>query len=59
MKKIIFTITILFFLIFCCNVENAHEPSGPDGWLKGNTAEKFETIAAQLRGFDVAMVEVG
>ena len=34
-------------------------PAGTDGWLKGNEQEKFETIAHQLRGFDLAMVETG
>jgi hypothetical protein len=32
---------------------------GEGGWLAGTTNEKFETVAAQLRGFDMAMVETG
>ncbi|MBM3778712.1 MAG: hypothetical protein FJW23_10825 [Acidimicrobiia bacterium] len=32
---------------------------GADGWLSGTTDEKFETVAKQLRGFDMAMVETG
>jgi hypothetical protein len=36
------------------------EPAvGQDGWLKGSSLQKFETIAGQLRGFDMAMVETG
>jgi hypothetical protein len=33
--------------------------SGEGGWLQGTADEKFEVIARQLRGFDVAMVETG
>ena len=33
--------------------------SGQDGWLHGTADEKFEVIARQLRGFDMAMVETG
>lgn len=32
---------------------------GTGGWLSGDESEKFEKIAGQLRGFDMAMVEVG
>jgi hypothetical protein len=32
---------------------------GEGGWLAGTTDEKFEVVAAQLRGFDMAMVETG
>lgn len=32
---------------------------GEEGWLAGTVDEKFETVAAQLRGFDMAMVETG
>jgi hypothetical protein len=32
---------------------------GEAGWLAGTTDEKFETVARQLRGFDMAMVETG
>lgn len=34
-------------------------PAGADGWLTGNTATKLDTVAGQLRGLDVAMVETG
>jgi len=33
--------------------------SGADGWLRGTPDEKFEIVARQLRGFDLAMVETG
>ena len=32
---------------------------GEGGWLAGTTDEKFGTVAKQLRGFDMAMVETG
>ncbi len=32
---------------------------GQDGWLKGTTDERLDVVAGQLRGFDIAMVEVG
>jgi hypothetical protein len=51
------TLLCLLILALSCQTENA--PAGLDGWLKGNTAEKMETIARQLRGFDLAMVETG
>jgi cytochrome c553 len=34
-------------------------PAGPDGWLTGNPHEKFDKLAAQQRGFDQAMWEIG
>jgi hypothetical protein len=34
-------------------------PAGSDGWLTGDAHQKFETIAAQLGGFDQTMIEVG
>lgn len=34
--------------------------SPPDaGWLQGSTDERFARVQAQLRGFDMAMVETG
>jgi hypothetical protein len=32
---------------------------GEGGWLAGTVDEKFQTVAKQLRGFDMAMVETG
>jgi hypothetical protein len=31
----------------------------PAGWLKGTTGEQLHSVEAQLRGLDVAMVEIG
>jgi hypothetical protein len=39
--------------------ENADSAVGQDGWLKGTTDQKFDVVAGQLRGFDMAMVETG
>lgn len=33
-------------------------PAGEGGWLTGGTQQKFETVAKNLRGLDVAMIEV-
>ncbi len=42
-----------------CAPDPAPDPVGSDGWLTGSSEEKFDTVADQLRGFDVAMWEVG
>ena len=52
-------------LTTACAQPPAAEPTaaatavGEGGWLAGTTDEKFETVAKQLRGFDMAMVETG
>lgn len=33
--------------------------SGEGGWLAGTVDDKFNAVAKQLRGFDMAMVETG
>jgi len=59
MKKlwIFFGCSMVIYLIACG--EKGNKPSGTNGWLKGDDDEKFETVANQLRGFDIAMVETG
>jgi len=52
---ILFTFAILS-LIYACQ---SSKPVGRDGWLKGTTNEKLETVSRQLRGLDMAMVETG
>lgn len=49
------TFTILTFICAC----QSSKPVGRDGWLKGTTDEKLETVAGQLRGLDMTMVETG
>src|SRR3990172_9440034 len=51
-------ILMVVFLFACCS-RDENKPSGADGWLKGDENQKFETIAKQFRGFDMAMVETG
>lgn len=46
-------------ILFACNGRDENKASGTDGWLKGDENQKLETIAKQLRGFDMAMVETG
>jgi len=60
MKTIIQVLCILIVVfLFACNSQDEMKPSGEDGWLKGDENQKFEIIAKQLRGFDMAMVETG
>lgn len=42
-----------------CNRQPIATASGEGGWLAGTVDEKFDTVAKQLRGFDMAMVETG
>lgn len=42
-----------------CTRAPAPIASGEGGWLAGTTDQKLDTIAQQLRGFDMAMVETG
>ena len=43
--------------ITACTRPAAPTASGEGGWLAGTVDEKFNTVAKQLRGFDMAMVE--
>jgi hypothetical protein len=45
--------------VAACARPPAASASGEGGWLAGTVDEKFETVAGQLRGFDMAMVETG
>jgi len=42
-----------------CNRQPMTTASGPGGWLSGTVDDRFDTVARQLRGFDMAMVETG
>lgn len=46
-------------LLAGCGGSTDDGPAGADGWLEGDTATKFDTVAGQLRGLDVAMMETG
>jgi hypothetical protein len=50
---------LLIIALWSCSGAENSAPSGPGGWLEGTSQEKFHTVANQLRGFDVAMVETG
>lgn len=48
----------------CRDAAPRRDESGPPGgaapgWLKGTTEEQIRSVEAQLRGLDVAMVEIG
>lgn len=49
----------LLLAVASCTVKKHNQPSGPDDWLQGNDEDKFDVVARQLRGFDMAMVETG
>jgi hypothetical protein len=53
------TILLTFALLSLICACQSSQPVGRDGWLKGSTNEKLETVASQLRGLDMAMVETG
>ncbi len=64
MKKYGTLLLVLIALITGCSEQNESKEeesynSGKDGWLSGSEADKFDMIANQLRGFDMAMVETG
>jgi hypothetical protein len=50
---------LLACALAACAQPPAATASGEGGWLAGTTDEKFDTVAKQLRGFDMAMVETG
>lgn len=51
-------IVTAFLLSACGGGADDTTPVGKDGWLKGNTQEKFNTIAEQFQGFGFAMSQV-
>jgi hypothetical protein len=57
--KQLFLFAMAAGLFYSCKHSGDTAPSGSGGWLKGNSQEKFETIASQLGGFDKTMMEVG
>jgi hypothetical protein len=59
MNRTFTILTIFTFLLAACNAERNAGPAGPGGWLQGDEQEKFNTVARQLRGFDMAMLETG
>jgi len=61
MKLLLLTpVFILGFLLNGCpGHTHDDEPAGPGGWLKGDSQQKFDTVARQLGGFSAAMRDVG
>lgn len=55
----LFALAFLVVGFAACTRPPAAAASGEGGWLAGTVDEKFETVAKQLRGFDMAMVETG
>lgn len=57
-----FTIVLIAVLAVSCGRKPAAESAtavGKDGWLRGSSDEKLDTVAKHLRGNDVVMWEVG
>jgi hypothetical protein len=52
-------ILLFSFLASCRQAPAPDAAAGEGGWLKGASHAKFDAVAKQLRGFDVAMVETG
>jgi hypothetical protein len=58
MKKRFYLIFGIYAVLsFACQ-QAGDEPAGKDGWLTGDTHQKFETISNHLGGFGRAMWEV-
>lgn len=56
MKPFYFIVVILF--LASCNTKAEYVPVEGQ-WIKGNKKEQINTIETQLRGLDMAMVEIG
>jgi len=58
-----YTLLVIIITLINYSCEEIHQTqqsnNGKDGWLKGDNSEKFDLIASQLRGFDMAMIETG
>ncbi|MFN6943584.1 MAG: hypothetical protein ACK4ND_01450 [Cytophagaceae bacterium] len=62
--KLIFSLFVPVIFLASCNVkskENNNESvaANNNSWLRGSTEEKFKKVENHLRGFDIAMAEVG
>lgn len=56
--KIIYMFFFGLLMLACQQNRTESKSVGKDGWLKGSEQEKINEIANQLRGYDVAMVEI-
>lgn len=62
--KALFALVCFGSILLALSAADAPAPSAPakppaTAWLAGTDDEKFDRVARQLRGFDLAMVEVG
>ena len=55
----LYVLALAFWGTAACTQPPAASASGEGGWLAGTVDAKFDTVAKQLRGFDMAMVETG
>lgn len=58
---VLMTFIVMTVVTSCVPTEQAEDarPAGSDGWLTGDSHQKFDTLADQLGGFDQTMIEVG
>ncbi len=49
---------LLSAALLCGAAKLQDEAVGKDGWLRGDTRAKFDILANQLRGLDLAMIEI-
>jgi hypothetical protein len=52
-------VALAFAGVTACSRPAPATASGEGGWLAGTVDQKFDTVAKQLRGFDMAMAETG
>jgi hypothetical protein len=58
-QRWVLAITLACAGVTACSRSTPATASGEGGWLAGTVDQKFDTVAKQLRGFDMAMVETG
>jgi hypothetical protein len=52
-------VSLATLMIICATTGCAKDISGKHGWISGSPNERWILVAEQLRGMDVAMVEIG
>ena len=45
--------------LWACVAVGCHHEPARKGWIQGDPGQRWETVEKQLRGLDVAMVEIG
>ncbi len=45
--------------LWACAAVGCHHETARKGWIHGDSGQRWQTVEKQLRGLDVAMVEIG